>query len=87
MRFVMVRKDVAPLVSVVQPTIHLARQVQLLLEPQRQRLPERTVARRGIGEVRFQQPFEFRQRLVVEADVIELVGTQPGFGQAVVDGV
>ncbi len=35
--------------------------------------------------MRFEQPLEFEQRLVVESDVIELRWREPGFGQTVVN--
>ena len=48
---------------------------------------ERPKANGGKGQVGFQQPLEFQKRLVVEADVIELLGPQPGLFQAVIDGL
>ena len=40
------------------------------------------------GQIGLQQPLELQQRLVVEADVVEIArASRPGLGQAVVDGV
>ena len=43
-------------------------------EPQRHGLAETSETRRGESEVGLQQPLELQQRLVVEADVIEVSG-------------
>ena len=40
---------------------------------------------RGVGQVGLQQPLELGQRLVVEGDVVEVVGGEPGLAQAVGD--
>ncbi len=51
---------------------------QLLLEPQRQRLPERRETARRECEVCFQQALEFQEWLVVESDKVDVGGTKPG---------
>ena len=79
MRFVVIGEDVATCVSAAQPSTHLARQMQLLLQPQRHRLPERAIAGRRERQVGFQQSLELRQRLVVEADVVQVSGREPAF--------
>ena len=56
----------------LQPAMHFAREIQLLLEPQWHRLQEGLESLRSVGEVRFEQTLEFEQRLVVEAHVVEL---------------
>ena len=40
-------------------------------------MQERAEAGRRVGEVRLQQPLELQERLVVEADVIEVFGPRP----------
>src|SRR5690242_15486211 len=82
-----VGKDVATAILSAKAGVHLAGQVELLFEPERQRLAERAIPARCKGETRFEQPFEFGERLVIEADEIEVGGSQAGFRQAVVDGV
>ncbi len=46
---------------------------------------ERAKAARRVGEIRLDQPIELQQRLVVEADVVDVGGRQPCRAQAVVD--
>ena len=62
-------------------------QVELGLEPERHGHHERPEAARRIGQVGFHQPVELQERLVVEHDVIQLLGGQSGFLQAVVHRV
>src|SRR5436305_3743686 len=44
---------------------------QLLADPDRHRLSERSETLRREGEVGFQQPLEFEERLVIESDVVD----------------
>ena len=74
MRLVVLGKDEAPLIAAAERLAHLPREMQLPLDPQRQRLPERSEPAGRVGEIGLEQPLELEQRLVVEGDVIELVG-------------
>ncbi len=87
MRFVVLRKDVLFAVSVLQTLVQFAPQVQLLLQPDRDRAQERPEPGRGKGKVRFQEPLEFQERLVVEAHVVQLLRPDARFPQAVFDRV
>ena len=60
---------------------------QFLLQPERDRHLEGAESARGKRDVGLQQPLEFEERLVVEHDVIELVGRNAGFCKAIGDGV
>ena len=42
---------------------------------------------RRVGQVRLQQPFELQQWLVVEGDVVQLLGLDSCLGKGVLDGV
>jgi hypothetical protein len=57
-----------------QAAAQLPRQVELGLEPERHRPAERGEAPRRVGEVGLEQALELQDRLVVEADVVELGG-------------
>ena len=59
---------------------------QLLLEPERHRHPERAEAARREGQIGFEQALEFQERLVVERNLIDLVETDAGLFEAVVNG-
>ena len=61
--------------------------MQFLADPERQDLEERAEARRGVGEVRLEDPLELQQGFVVEGDVVEIAGRQSRLGEAVVDRV
>src|SRR5262249_44172450 len=50
-----------------------ATEVQFLLQPQRHGLAEAAEAGRRVGQVRFEQAFKFRKRLIVEGDAIQLL--------------
>ena len=60
---------------------------QLFLQPQRDRHLEGAEAARRHRDVGLQQPLEFEERLVVEHHVVEAVGGDAGFFQAIGDGV
>ncbi len=87
MGLVVLGEDEPLLVGSAEGLRHRPRQEQLLADPERQGLAERAEARRGVGEVGFQEPLELEQGLVVEADPVEVGGGQAGLGQAVVDGL
>src|SRR5262249_5301597 len=86
-RLVMVGEDVAALVLAAESLIHLARQMQLFLQPHRQRHAERAITRRRERQIGLQQALELLQRLVVEADVAQFAWRNAGFGEAIVDRV
>ena len=46
--------------------------MQFCFQPERHRHQKRAQALRREGEISFQQPLEFQQRLVVENDVIQI---------------
>src|SRR5262249_40702708 len=58
----------------------------LLAEPQRERALERQEARGRVREVRLQDAVELLQRLVVEADVVEILDGDPGLLHAELRG-
>src|SRR5262245_31864880 len=87
MRLVMLQEDIPALVSPSQSSIQLARHVELLTEPQGHRRHERAKSRGRIRRIGLEQAIEFQQRLVVEGDVIELVGVDARLTQAVIHGV
>lgn len=60
---------------------------KLVLTPDGHRHPERAKAARHGRQVRFDQPLELQQRLVVEHDVIDVPHSATGFAQAIGDGV
>ena len=74
MRFVMVGEHEPAAILVSQSLPQLTRQVQFLFQPERQRLAKRAVAARRECEVRLEQALEFRDRLIVEANVVEVGG-------------
>jgi hypothetical protein len=80
--FVMVEEHNRTAALPVQLVIHRAAKVQLFLQPHGNRLAEVAESPRGIGQHRLQQALELRQRLVVEGDVVELLGRNAGSGQA-----
>jgi hypothetical protein len=57
--------------------------MEFLLEPQRHGLPEAAQAARRVGQIGFEQSPELQVRLIVERYVVELVGPQFGFTEAV----
>ena len=63
------------------------RHEELLLDPDRHRLAERPERPRKRRDVRGEHPLELQERLVVEADGVELLGTDAGLAQDVLDGV
>ena len=86
-RLVVLGEDDLPLVASSEPLRDGARQVELLLRPQRHELQERPEAARRVRQVGLQQALELQERLVVEADVVELLGRDAGLVEAVADGV
>ena len=50
-------------------------------------LAEGAIAGGRHGQIGFQQPLELRDRLVVEADVVEFAGVDARLGEAVFDGL
>ena len=60
---------------------------QLLAQPQRHRHAEGAEAARREGEIGFEQPLEFQERLVVEHDVIDVVEPRSCRLQAIGDRV
>ena len=60
---------------------------QLLFQPQRQGLPERSESARSKGEVGFKQTLEFQERLVVERHQVKLARAGTGGFQARADGL
>jgi len=69
---------------------HLAKHVfleKLFLYPDRDRHLEGFETARRKGEIGFQEPFEFKKRLVVEGDMIDVAQLQPTLGQTIGNGV
>src|SRR5262249_13602231 len=62
------------------------RDAQLRLEPLRECLPQRPVPARREGEVGPHEAIELRQRLLVEADVVEIPGAATRGPETIVDG-
>jgi len=85
--FVVLGEDVAALVGAVQGLVHLAGQVQLLLEPDGQAREELAESAGGVGQVGLQEAFEFEQGLLIEDDVVEVLRTRSGGLEAVVHGM
>jgi hypothetical protein len=59
--------------------------VQLVAQPQRNGPLERCKALGRVGKVRFQDAVELLQRLVVEADVVEILGSGARLAQTKLD--
>ena len=70
--FVMLREDDRLAVAPAQPTRDLARQAELLARPGGSEPDELPEPARRVGEVGFQQAVELQERLLVEADGIEV---------------
>src|SRR6185503_5837999 len=70
---------------VVQGLAELSIDEQLVLDPEGAGLEERGKAAGSDAEIRFQDPLELEQRLVVERDAVELARPEADRGQAVVD--
>ena len=83
-RLVMFGKDNPPREPAAQSVADFAAQMQLLPQPDRQRRQKRSKAARRECQIRFNQPVELQQRLLVEADIVQPIGRQPGFVQTVV---
>ena len=62
------------------------RHPELLLDPDRHGLAERAERPREGGDVGGEHPLELQERLVVEADGVELLGADAGLPQDVLDG-
>jgi hypothetical protein len=75
-RFVVFRKNEAPPVLPAQRVAQAAREVQLLPDPDGQRLSKRAEATRRVREIGLQQPVEFQERLVVKRDMVERAGVE-----------
>src|SRR5581483_7547048 len=86
MRLVMFREEQWPLEPAELLPNQLARE-QLLLHPDRHRRHERTPSARRNPEVTLDEPLELQQRLVVEADVVDVRDIDAAFAKAVRDGV
>ena len=67
----MLGEDVAPLELTPEPLVHLAGQVELLLEPEGKAHHEELEAPRRIGDIGFENAVEFEQGLVVEGHEVE----------------
>lgn len=61
-------------VNVSESLVDLAGQEKFLVEPQRQSHQKRPQAAWSIRDVRFHQPLEFEERLVVKDNGVELAG-------------
>ena len=85
MRFVVLREDETPPKISTQCVPHFAGKVQLLLQPHRDRLEEGTDAEWSGHHIGLQESLELEKRLVVEANVIEVGGGEPGFLEAIRD--
>lgn len=70
---------------VVQRPAQAAIGVELLLDPERAGLEERREAARGGLQVDLEDPLELEERLVVEADVRQILGFDSGLAEAVRD--
>src|SRR5262249_17738344 len=86
-RLVMIGEDKLALVFVLQSLAHLAAEMELLLEPERQGFPKPAKSDGSKSEVRFEEPFKLGKGFVVEADIRKVVRPQPRLGQTIVDGV
>jgi hypothetical protein len=67
--------------------VELTGQEELLAEPDRQRLAEGLEARRREGQVGLEETLELRERLLIEAYEVELLGRDAGDLEAVADRV
>ena len=86
-RLVVIGEDVAAAILALECLADQPRNVQLLFQPHRDGLAEGEVPAGRHGEIGFQQAFELGDRLVVEADVIEIRGRDARLAEAVIDGV
>ena len=86
-RFVVFRKNDPPPVLAVETLFDDSRQVQPGAEPVGQQGQPTLDPLRGEGQIGLQQSLELHQRFVVEANVIEVGGSEAGFFEAVPDGI
>ena len=80
-------KTIPRLVLAIELLRHLPRQVELLPQPERHRLEEGPEAGGRKGKVGFEEAFELQERLVVEADIVQVSRLETGLLQAIIDGV
>src|SRR5438067_611098 len=72
----MVEKNDRLAARAVKLCSHAPAKVQLLLQPNRNGNAKFTKAQRCVREKGLQQPIEFRQRLLIEGDVIQIIRPQ-----------
>src|SRR5438477_244349 len=63
------------------------RHPKLFFHPQRHRFQERPESRRRVVEISFQQPIEFQQRLIVKADIVQLIRGDAGLFETITSGM
>src|SRR5262245_44362554 len=72
---------------VAQISAEVAVRIQLVLDPERTRHRKGAQSTRRRCRIRFENAFELEQRLVIEADEVEVGDFDPGLLQAILDGV
>lgn len=77
---------VAPGRELLEILLKEASQEQFFLEPEGNCRAERSESTRHEGQVGFQQALKFEEWLVIEDDMIQLTGFNPGLLQAVCNG-
>lgn len=85
--FMVFRKDESSRILIPQTFSYFAGHVEFLPQPDRHRFAKRSIPERRPRKIGFQQTLEFPKRLVVEADIVQLLGRQSGLCQAVIDGM
>ena len=83
----MLGKDVAAAKLPTEPRIHFPREMEFLIQPQRERLHERKKPSGCMGEIGLENPIEFQKWLVIEGDVVEILRFDAGLSQAVGHGI
>lgn len=87
MRFVMFGENESAFVLFPQSLPNLAWHVELLSQPDRHRLSERTISKRCVRKICFQQSLKFSKWLVIESDIVQLIWRQSGCCETIIDRI
>ena len=80
-------EDIALLIALSKPPIHLPGEPQFLSEPERHGQGEGAEAGGSKAQIGLEQTLKLEERLVVETDIVNRLRREPGLLQAVVDSM
>ena len=83
----MLEKHETASVLSLETVSQLSRRMELLFEPEWKPHEEEFESGRRVRDVRFEEPFELHQRLVVEDHEVEVGLPDAGFAETVIDGL